>query len=506
MGLVSVWFLIFMAAVTLVYYLVPQKGQWIVLLLASLVFYALAAKGLLVFLLLFAVIVYLFAKRFETDKKPFLVLLEVILLIALVIVLKYAGWFGAGLERFLGKIASFRAAAYIVPLGLSYIVLMGLGYSLDVYRGTIHAEGNFLKVLSFLAFFPSLTQGPINRFADLIPQMEQGARFRYEALVFGSQRMLWGFFKKLVIAGRLGLVMTELTGGWKGSTYSGIYVFLAVVVCSFYLFMDFSGCMDIVIGAAEILGIRLPENFDHPYLAENMPQFWRKWHITLGAWLRDYVLYSFTMSGVAKKMNRTLREKIGRRGASSLISIIGVLFVWLVFGLWHGIAANFLIAAAYYAITIIVGILIEGPVKKFHARFPRLNGSVGFQIFRVVRTFVLSIQGAYLMLIPNVKSGFAYLFSFFTRPGAQLVVKTGEELAKGIRILGLDPYDLVVLLLSFAFWIVVSLLHRKKDVRLRLSRIHIVPRWAILFAVVIATVLFGKYGGGDLASFIYQGF
>ena len=310
MGLVSVWFLIFMAAVTLVYYLVPKKGQWIVLLLASLAFYALAAKGLLVFLLLFAAIVYLFAKRFETDKKPFLVLMEVILLIALVIVLKYAGWFGSGLEHVLGWIGSFRVTAYVVPLGISYIVLMGLGYSLDVYRGTIHAEANFLKVLSFLAFFPTLTQGPINRFADLVPQMEQGAQFRYETLAFGSQRMLWGFFKKLVIAGRLGQVMTELTGGWKGSTYSGIYVFLAVVVCSFYLFMDFSGCMDIVIGAAEILGIRLPENFDHPYLAENMPQFWRKWHITLGAWLRDYVLYSFTMSGVAKKINRSLREKI----------------------------------------------------------------------------------------------------------------------------------------------------------------------------------------------------
>ena len=506
MGLVSVWFLIFMAAVTLVYYLVPQKGQWIVLLLASLFFYGLCAKGFLVCLLLFAVIVYLFAKRFETDKKPLLVLLEIILLIALVIVLKYAGWFGSGLEGALGWLGSFRAAQYIVPLGISYIMLMGLGYSLDVYRGTIHAEGNFLKVLGFLAFFPALTQGPINRFAELVPQMEQGNRFRYEMLVLGVQRMLWGFFKKLVIAGRLGLVMTELTGGWKGSAYSGIYVFLAVIVCSFYLFMDFSGCMDIVIGAAEILGIKLPENFDHPYLAENMPQFWRKWHITLGAWLRDYVLYSFTMSGAAKKMNRSLREKIGRRGASSVISIIGVLFVWLVFGLWHGIAANFLIAAAYYALTIIVGILIEAPVKKFHARFPRLNGSVGFQIFRVVRTFVLSIQGAYLMLIPNVKSGFAYLLSFFTHPTAQLVVKTEGELAGGIRILGLDPYDFVVLILSFAFWIVVSLLHRKKDVRLRLAGMHIVPRWVILLAVVIATVLFGLYGGGDLASFIYQGF
>ncbi|MBR3644338.1 MAG: hypothetical protein IKN57_12620, partial [Parasporobacterium sp.] len=110
------------------------------------------------------------------------------------------------------------------------------------------------------------------------------------------------------------------------------------------------------------------------------------------------------------------------------------------------------------------------------------------------------------MLIPNVKSGFAYLLSFFTHPTAQLVIKTEGELAGGIRILGLDPYDFVVLILSFAFWIVVSLLHRKKDVRLRLAGMHIVPRWVILFAVVIATVLFGLYGGGDLASFIYQGF
>ena len=195
MGLVSVWFLIFMAAVTLVYYLVPQKGQWTVLLLASLIFYGLCANGFLVFLLLFAVIVYLFAKRFETDKKPFLVLLEIILLVALVIVLKYAGWFGSGLEGVLGWIGSFHAARYVVPLGISYIVLMGLSYSLDVYRGTIHAEENFLKVLCFLAFFPSLTQGPINRFADLTSQMEKGARFHYETLTSGIQRMLGASLK-----------------------------------------------------------------------------------------------------------------------------------------------------------------------------------------------------------------------------------------------------------------------------------------------------------------------
>ena len=507
MGLVSVYFLIFMAAVTLVYYLVPQKGQWIILLLSSLVFYGLCSKGLLLFLLLFAVIVYLFARRFETKKSKWLVLLELFLLVSLLLVLKYAGWFGSGWEGILGWTGSFRAAAYIVPLGISYLTLMGIGYSLDVYRGTVPAEGNFLKVLGFLAFFPSVTQGPLNRFADLSPQLVAGSRFCYEVLTGGVQRMLWGFFKKLVIAGRLGLLMTELTGGWKGgSTYTGIYVLLAVIICSLHLFMDFSGCMDIVIGAAEILGIRLPENFDHPYLAETMPEFWRKWHITLGAWLRDYVLYSFTMSGAAKKLNRSLKGKIGRRGASVVINIIGVLFVWLVFGLWHGIAGNFLLAAAYYALTIIAGILIEEPVKRFHGRFPKLGGSVGFRIFRVVRTFFLSIQGAYLMLMPDVRSGFFYLKTFFTVPGAVLVTHTEEGLAGGITILGLDPYDFAVLILAFVLWIVVATLHKKKDVRERLAEMNIVGRWAILLAVVIATVLFGSYGGGNLISFIYQGF
>ena len=506
MGLVSVYFLIFMAAVTLVYYLVPQKAQWIILLLSSLVFYGLCAKGLLVFLLLFAVIVYLFAKGFEIRKNRWMVFLEIVLLTALVIVLKYAGWFGGGWVKALGWAGSFREAAYLVPLGISYLALMGLSYSLDVYRGTITAERNFLKVLAFLAFFPSVTQGPLNRYEDLMTQMQAGGRFRYETLTSGVQRILWGFFNKLVIAGRLGLLMTELTGGWKGSAYTGIYVFLAVIICSLYLFMDFSGCMDIVIGAAEILGISLPENFDHPYLAETMPEFWRKWHITLGAWLRDYIMYSFTMSGAAKKMNRSLKEKIGRRRASTLINIIGVLLVWLVFGLWHGIAGNFLLAAAYYALTIIVGILIEEPVKKFHARFPKLNGSAGFRVFRVVRTFVLSIQGAYLMLMPDVKSGFQYLGSIFAQPQTAPVTYTEEGLAGGLTILGLDVYDFVILVLAFMLWIVVATLHKKKDVRKRLAAMNIVIRWGILLAMVIATVLFGLYGGGDMTSFIYQGF
>ncbi|MBR5931598.1 MAG: MBOAT family protein [Lachnospiraceae bacterium] len=506
MTLVSVSFLIFLAAAVLVYYLTPQKGQWIVLLLASLVFYWLCSKGFLIFLLLFAGIIYVFARSFETGKKKLLVLLEVAILIVLLIVLKYAGWFGDGFVRFLSTISFQKPLSFVAPLGISYVLLTGIGYSVDVFRGTVTAEKNFLKVLSFLSFFPAITQGPINRFSDLSGQLMEGHRFSYEALVFGIQRMLWGFVKKLVIAGRLNVVMLELTGSWQGSKYSGAYVVLTVAICSLNIFMDFSGCMDIVIGAAEIFGIRLPENFDHPYLARSMPEFWRKWHITLGEWLRDYVMFSFTMSAPAKKMNKSLKGKVGRKTAAALVSIIGVLFVWLVFGLWHGISGTFLLAAAYYALLIIGGIVIEEPVKRFRSKYPQFTESKGFQIFRTVRTYFLGIPGAYLMLMPQVKSGLQFLATIFTRPAAQFVVKITEGEGAGTFLLGLDIYDFTVLILSLILWLVVTTLHRKKDVRIRLSNIHIVPRWAILLAVVIAVVLFGFYGDLNAGSFIYQGY
>ena len=506
MTLVSVYFLIFLAVVTLVYFLTPPKGQWIILLLASLVFYGLCSKGFLIFLLLFAGIVYVFARAFETGKKKILVLLEVILLIVLLIVLKYAGWFGEGFVRFLSTLSFQKPLQYVAPLGISYVLLTGIGYSVDVYRDTIPAEKNFLKVLGFLSFFPAITQGPISRYQELSGELETGHRFSYEVLTSGIQRMLWGFFKKLVIAARLNTVMLELTNSWQESHYTGAYVVLTVMICSLNLYMDFSGCMDIVIGAAEILGVRLPENFDHPYLAKSMPEFWRKWHITLGAWLRDYVMFSFTMSAPAKKMNRTLKDKSGKKAAASIVSIIGVLLVWLVFGLWHGIAGQFLLAAAWYALTIIGGMLIEIPAKSFRTKHPEFASSKGFQIFRTVRTYFLSIQGAFLMLMPQVKKGLAYLATIFTRPTAQFVVRITEGEEAGTFLLGLDHYDFIILILSIILWIVIATLHKKKDVRIRLSKMNIVLRWVILLALVLAVVLFGFYGNLDAGSFIYQGF
>lgn len=506
MSLTSLFFLIFMAVVVLVYYLVPKNVQWIWLLIASLAFYIINAKGYTIFLLIFAVITYGFGICFEKNKSKWLMVLELILIFGLVVVLKNAPWFGEGFTGFLTKISLMKPEGFLAALGISYISLMGCGYSIDVYRGTIKAERNFFKVLAFLAFFPSINQGPINRYEDLRVQFKTPHHFSYEVLTSGIQRMIWGFFKVLVIGERFTTIGSTLTADWGETLYTGWYVFLAIAASSLGLFMNFSGGMDIVIGAAEILGIKLPENFNHPFTSKSIPEFWRKWHITLGGWLRDYVMYSFTMSKAAKKLGKSVKEKVNRKFASGLINIIGVIFVWLIFGLWHGIGWNYLLTAAYYGILIILGILLESPIKSFNKKYPKFTSSKGYEIFRMVRTFFLWMMGVLLLMMPSVKQGFAYIVTIFTKPAGSIAIAKGKLLSE-INILGLDVYDFLVLILSFVLWIVVARLQSKKDVRERLADMNILGRWAILLGMIIAIVLFGFYGGGfDAGAFIYQGF
>lgn len=496
MGLVSVWFLIFMAAVTLVYYLVPQKGQWIVLLLASLSFYGLCAKGFLVCLLLFAVIVYLFAKRFETDKKPLLVLLEIILLIALVIVLKYAGWFGSGLEGALGWLGSFHAAKYIVPLGISYIMLMGLGYSLDVYRGTIHAEGNFLKVLGFLVFFPALTQGPINRFADLVPQMEQGNRFRYETLVFGVQRMLWGFFKKLVIADRIAVAIGTL----KGTEYTGVSFFVLTVFYAVQIYGDFTGGIDIAIGVGETLGVKMPENFIRPFFSKNIAEYWRRWHISLNEWMKSYIFYPITVSGPMLKLALKTRAKLGRFGMRIPV-YIGSLLTWLGTGVWHGFNFHFILWGLINCVVIVISEELNPAYDRFHNRFSWSNKR-GYDVFQIIRMFVL-------MNLIRATDLFNDVGDYFRRIGSLAWEFNFHVLWDGTMMnLGLSVADYIILICGIIIMFLVSFFSRDDvSFRVKFQKVPRVLRYVLLFLLLLSVILFGSYGiGYDASSFIYNQF
>lgn len=507
MSLVSLGFLTFFAVCTLVYYLIPGKIRWIWLLLAGLVFYALASGGLILVPLIDALVAYLFGKLFETRKKRILMFLELVLIIGVLILFKYAGWFGSFWPQAVKDLSFLSPENLIVPLGISYYSIMAISYSVDVYRDTIRAEQSFAKLLLFLTFFPVVTQGPICRYEDTMRQLTEVHRFRYENLTFGIQRMIWGFFKKLVISERLTVLSLHLTEGWGESSYTGIWVLVSVVVFSFRLYMDFSGCIDIVLGAAEVLGIRLPENFNHSYLSRTIPEFWRRWHITLGTWLRDYVMYSFTMSEPAKRFTKKAKNVIGRKAAASIVTCVGILLVWFVYAVWHDISLVFLLSGGFFAFIIILSTLLDPVIRKFRKRFSGLVESLPYKIFMTIRTMLLSMMGAFFVFMPTVKDGAAYFFHIFTPPTGAVAEMTGEAASlMDLRILGLDIPDLAVLVLAFVLWIVVSRLHAGKDVRERMAGWRLTPRWIVLLAMVLAVVLFGKYGGLDGSSFVYQAF
>ena len=503
MSLVSVGFLIFLAVFTLVYYLLPGKAQWIWLLLAGLVFYALSSYGLVLVPVLVSLIAWIFGKRFETKKSRMLMLAELLLIVGAVIFLKYAGWFGPGWVSALSALHFGFEGGVLVPLGISYFSVMAISYSMDVYRGTIKAEQNPARLLLFLTFFPVVTQGPILRYEETITQLCTHHRFSYENLTRGSQRMLWGFFKKLVIAERMAVLASHLSDGWGNSAYSGAWVLLAYLAYTLRLYMDFSGCVDIVLGAAEILGIRLPENFNHPYLSKTIAEFWRRWHITLGAWLRDYVMYSFMMSAPAKSFTKKTKKAIGRKAATMIVTCVGTLFVWLVYALWHDVSVSFLVNGAYFAFLSILAIVAEPLVKKFRKAAPRFTESLPYRIFMTVRTVLLCTMAMYLVFVPTLKDGVLFLGRLFQGTKGAFVQGIGTAEAS---VLGLDVPDACVLAASFLLWLVVSRIHVKKDPRDVLAKMPLAGRWAILLVLVLLTVILGKYGGYDTNSFVYQTF
>ncbi|MBR2696492.1 MAG: MBOAT family protein [Parasporobacterium sp.] len=507
MSLVSVYFLIFLAVCVLVYYLLPGKVQWIWLLLSSLVFYVLCDFGLVIIPILDALIAWIFGNVFGTKKKKGLMVLAIFLLVAVLILLKYAGWFGTGWTDLLSLLGFGRLPGYLVPLGISYFTIMAIAYLVDVYRGVVPAETSYPKLLLFLSFFPIITQGPICRYKELSEQFATGHKFRYENLTFGIQRMLWGFFKKLVISERLAVLSMHITEGWGTSSYSGIWVIVSIFALSFRLYMDFSGCIDIVIGVGEILGIRLPENFNHSYLSRTIPEFWRRWHITLGTWLKDYVMYSITMSKPAKEFTKRAKKGIGRKAAATIVTCVGILFVWLVYALWHDISAVFLLSGAFFAVIIILSTVFDPLIRKFRKRFSKLVESIPYKIFMTLRTMLLSMMGAYFVFMPTVRDGAAYLFHIGKVPAGKITeMVVNSDGVSELQILGLDLPDFLVLVLAFILWIVVSRLHAKKDPRERIAGWNIVIRWAVLVVFVLVVVLLGKYGGLDTGSFVYQAF
>lgn len=340
MSFISLYFLLFLVVVFMAYYIVSKKYRWIVLLIASYVFYLLNDLRAVIFIILTTLTIYFSArkikslteeqKRFFADKdetwleenkktysKKFRRKRKALLVVTLI--------FNFGVLFFL-KYFSYLADAFaslinveplgleiLLPLGISFYMFQSIGYLIDVYYNKIEPEKNVFKFALFVSFFPQVIQGPISRYKQLAPQLIDGNDFDSKSIKSGVLLMLWGYFKKLVIADRANLLYQAVMENY--TNYQGAEIFVAMLCFVLKLYCDFSGGIDIASGTAKILGIDLTPNFKRPFFALSVTEYWRRWHITLGAWMKDYVLYPLTLS---KGYNRFIRScKKTLRGGGS---------------------------------------------------------------------------------------------------------------------------------------------------------------------------------------------
>ena len=347
----SLNFILFLSVCLIVYYILPLKARWIVLLAGSIFFYVCSGWEMLIFVIATALVSYGAALRmdwiYSTDKYAELNQAEK--------KKKAKVWLYSGLILVIGVLAYTKLAHYfvkadniIIPLGISYYTFGIVGYMADVYWKRDKAEKNPLKLLLYMIYFPHILQGPIARHKKLAGQLSEGHSFQYRDICFGLQRVLWGFFKKLVIADRFAVLVNEIFNNYE--QYEGQYFIIAIFSCAVQLYCDFSGCMDIAIGVSECFGIHLEENFKRPFYSKSAAEFWRRWHITLGAWFKDYVYMPMVINPRLIKLSKKAKDRFGSRFGKSLMTVIPLAIVWLLTGLWHGTGIDYIIWGCYWGL------------------------------------------------------------------------------------------------------------------------------------------------------------
>lgn len=522
----SFGFLLFCFVVMVVYYLVGRRGQRWVLALANLAFYAIAGLDHLPFLLITMVTTFLAGKRMgaiyqacdeklaactvAAEKKELraqakasakrALQLAMAVTIGLLAVCKYTGFAVSNLNALLGalgipQITMFRM---ILPLGISFYSFMALSYVLDIYWKRYKAEQSFLTYAVYLSYFPHVVQGPIDRFNEFQAQIKDGVPFDYEQVVFGAQLMIWGLFKKLVIANRLGLFVDDILDRWD-SVY-GIMLVIALAVYSIQIYTDFSGCIDIVTGASEMFGIKLRKNFNHPYFSRTMAEFWRRWHISLQEWFKDYVYFPVSASGLIRRVKKHCKAVNKAKFAELFTACFPIFVVWMITGIWHGASWNFVIWGIFHAVVLIGSHILEPVFKKLSNAIRLDTENFGWHFIQMCRTYAICCVGRVFFRAATVSDAFGIIRRILTYPVITGIVDKSYTY-------GLDVPNTTVACLSVLVLLVVDILQEKIHIRETLAKQNTLFRWAIILAGIFSVLIFGIYGPGyDAASFIYEQF
>ena len=484
-------FLLFLPFSILSYFMLPLELRPLCLLFLSLIFYLSWGVPGFVFVIFSNYIIYagaiVISKAVDKNRKRFYFLTVTTMLLGVLVITKTG--------KLIMETLSAGDSSFVAPIGISYMTLSLLSYIMDVYRGRQKAERNPVKFLLYTLYFPKVLQGPITRYGKLSEQLFCGHRFDYERVCFGLQLMLYGYFKKLVIADRIAVFTGTLFSNYE--TYRGSVLLVGLLVRPLQLYYDFSGYMDIAIGLSQVFGIDLPANFNRPFFSKSAAEFWRRWHITLGIWFKDYVYMPLVTSPFLAKTAMKTRNKIGKRAGKSIMTIIPLMVVWILTGAWHGTGLNYIIWGLYWGFIITFSSLFSKEISAFASFLKIDTARSSWQIFCQVRTYLLFAVGRLITLddarlvLRHMKEGM-YFGSLFNG---------------SLYTIGLNRPEFLIMLVAIAVCWGISLLQERGSVRMMIKNSNAVFRWGIYYIAIFSVIIFGVYGlGYNSSDFIYMQF
>lgn len=498
MSITAAGFIIFFILSVLMYYVIPSKFRWLWLIVLSFLYvYSVSIFGF-IFVLFTSVVVYFTARKIESSEnhKKLYMILGIVLSVAVLVVLKYI----LGLDCFVhditfyGETYEYRLFMrnFILPVGLSYYTLQVISYVLDVYWGKQEAEKNYLKVLLFTCYFPQMIQGPISKYSELAPELFKEHKLDWHNIKYGIQLMLWGFLKKLIIADRVGTYVAQIFTDNPNTVY-GATVWLGWICYGIQLYCDFSGGIDVVRGVSECFGIGLKDNFRQPYFSLSLGEFWRRWHISLGQWMKDYIFYPVSISKWMGKLKKCMKKAMPRKRANQIAMGIADIIVFALVGIWHGTGTNFLAWGLYNGIILAVSAILADEYVKWKKGLHIDGESKGWKAFSLIRTLIIITIGWVFDCTTSMTDAFVMFANSF------------RFNLTDFSCMELQHWDWFILPLSIGGLLVVDIMHEKNiSVRDKLSQKNFwvqVIVWVLLIQAIACFKSVSFAGGFMYANF-----
>ncbi len=485
MRLISTGFFVFFFIVLSVYNLSPRRIRWAVLCAAGLGFYLTAGIFAFIYIIFISLSSYIFAlflQKYQKEGGGFA--LPIILAIGVIFVLGF--WATLKLTS--------SGGGFLLPLGISFYSLRIISYLVDIKRGKVSAEKSFFKYLLFVSYFPLVLQGPVARFDEISESLFSGRRASLEESLSGLILLLWGVFKKVVIANTLSIPLSLIVR----ENYSGAYILFLIIFYSAEIYSDFSGGIDIVRGASFMLGIALPKNFDRPFASVTLREFWNRWHISLGEWFETYVFYPLSLSRPMQRLSKRARQRLGARVGRKIPIYIATMLTWLLTGLWHGARTNYIAWGLINGALVLVSQELSPLYEKLYIRYPTLKEKrVFLDLVGRVRVFLIIGSVRLLDLYSSVSLTSNRLFTVFYDLESYQAFFSGGVLS----VIGLPELLAVSAALVPVFFV--------SEFKIKARSIAKRPALAAasVFSLALISLLFGSYGEGFWAGdFIYSQF